>query len=69
MIALASPYRFTVEQYMSLDIDERTELLEGVIYDASPRNEPHRYAAARLARALGRRLAAGLIVRAADALP
>jgi hypothetical protein len=39
-----TPHLFTVAQYMALDIPERTELLAGVIYDVSPRNEPHRHA-------------------------
>ena len=34
----------TVAEYMTLDTADRTELLDGVIYDVSPRNEPHRYA-------------------------
>jgi hypothetical protein len=34
-------HTFTVEQYMALDIPERTELLEGLIYDLSPKNAPH----------------------------
>jgi hypothetical protein len=34
-------HTFTVEQYMALDIPDRTELLEGLIYDLSPKNAPH----------------------------
>ncbi len=64
-----TPHHFTVERYMALDIPERTELLGGVIYDVSPRNEPHRYAV----RALHRILAHGLfhspyIVQSQDAV-
>jgi hypothetical protein len=47
-----TPHRFTVAQYMALDIPERTELLAGVIYDVSPRNEPHRHAVRQLHRLL-----------------
>jgi hypothetical protein len=42
------PLLFTAEEYLKLDIPERTELLGGVIYEVSPRNEPHRYAVAAL---------------------
>ncbi len=51
-----TPHLFTVAQYMALDIPERTELLGGVIYDVSPRNEPHRYAVRELHRILVRGL-------------
>jgi hypothetical protein len=53
---------------MTLDIDERTELLEGVIYEVSPRNEPYRYAVSRLGRALTLGLDARYIVRSQDAV-
>ncbi len=39
--APSSLHTFTVEQYMALEIPERTELLEGLIYDLSPKNAPH----------------------------
>jgi hypothetical protein len=37
---------------MALDIDGRTELLDGIIYDVAARNPPHRFALNRLARHL-----------------
>jgi Uma2 family endonuclease len=52
----AQPHLFTVEQYLALPIDERTELLGGVIFDVSPRNQPHRFAVARLTVILARGL-------------
>jgi hypothetical protein len=52
LIPTATPHRFTVAEYMALEIAERTELLEGVIYDVSPRNEAHRRAIRELSRAL-----------------
>lgn len=52
LIPVATPHRFTVAEYMALEIAERTELLEGVIYDVSPRNEAHRRAIRELSRAL-----------------
>jgi hypothetical protein len=42
----------TVEEYMGLDIPERTELLGGVIYSLLPKNEPHVFAVSKLAEAL-----------------
>jgi hypothetical protein len=53
---------------MALDIPERTELLEGLIYDVSPRNEPHRYAVRKLGKSLSRALDAGYIVQIQDTL-
>ncbi len=38
------PHLLTVAEYMTADIEGRTELIGGVVYDVSPRNEPHRYA-------------------------
>jgi hypothetical protein len=46
------PHLLTAAEYMTLDIRDRTELLGGVIYDVSPRKEPHRFAVEVLARAL-----------------
>jgi hypothetical protein len=37
---------------MSLETATRTELLAGVVYDVSPRHEPHRYAVRELTRIL-----------------
>jgi hypothetical protein len=48
----SSLHTFTVEQYMALDIPERTELLEGLIYDLSPKNAPHSYVIEQLTDAL-----------------
>jgi len=46
----------TVAEYMTLDTDDRTELLDGVIYDVSPRNESHRHAVRFLSEQLTRGL-------------
>jgi hypothetical protein len=35
-----TPHRFTVAEYVALDIPWRIELIEGVIYDVAPKNEP-----------------------------
>ncbi len=51
---------------MTLDIRDRTELLGGVIYDVSPRNEPHRFAVEVLNRALTRGLGDEYSVRIGD---
>ncbi len=68
MQLLESPYLFTVEEYMAVNIDARTELLGGVIYNVSPRNEPHRYAVSKLHQALSRGLGSEYIVRSQDAV-
>jgi hypothetical protein len=68
MQLLESPHLFTVEEYMALNIEARTELLGGVIYDVSPRNEPHRYAVSKLHQALARGLKSEYIVRSQDAV-
>jgi uncharacterized protein YlxP (DUF503 family) len=47
---------WTVDQYMALEIERRTELLGGFIHDVSPKNAPH----TRAVRALNRALADGL---------
>jgi len=39
-----APHLFTVEDYLEIEIEGRTELIEGIIYDASPRDDAHRYA-------------------------
>jgi hypothetical protein len=51
-LEVSRPHLLTVAEYMSADIQGRTELLGGVIYDVSPRNEPHRYAVRVLTRLL-----------------
>jgi hypothetical protein len=65
---LESPHLFTVEEYMSLDIEARTELLGGVIYDVSPRNEPHRLAVRTLTRVLARGLGEEYTLQVQDAV-
>jgi hypothetical protein len=46
------PHLFTVEEYMGLEIETRTELLGGVVYDMSPRYSPHMHAVRTLNRLL-----------------
>jgi hypothetical protein len=48
----ATPHSFTVAEFMSLDTQRRTELLDGVVFDVSPRFEPHRFAVRRLTEVL-----------------
>ncbi len=67
-LTLRKRHDFTAAEFMSLESDDRTELLQGTIYDVSPRNEPHRYATGRLATTLARGLGPEYIVRAADAV-
>jgi len=62
------PHLFTVAEYLTLDITDRTELLGGVIYEVSPRNEPHRHAVRRLTRALARGLDPRYIAQIQDAV-
>jgi hypothetical protein len=45
---LGHPHEMTVEEYLNSNIDGRTELLGGIVFDVSPRNEPHRYAVRQL---------------------
>ena len=47
-----TPHRFSVAEYMSLETERRTELLGGVIFDVSPKNEPHAFAVTKLAATL-----------------
>jgi hypothetical protein len=61
-----TPVRFSAEHYLRLDIEGRTELLGGVIYRVSPRNEPHSYAVSVLARLLIRGLGDDYAVRIQD---
>jgi hypothetical protein len=62
------PRLLTAAEYMTLDIRDRTELLGGVIYDVSPRQEPHRFAVEVLARALIRGLGDEYSVRTQDSV-
>jgi Uma2 family endonuclease len=67
--ALASFYRFTVEQYHRmietgvLTEDDRVELLEGWIYNKLPHNPPHPATITRVARRLSRVLPEDWLVR------
>ncbi len=51
-VAAETPHLFTVAEFVTLDTQCRTELLGGVVYDVSPRNEPHRFAVRKLAEIL-----------------
>lgn len=46
MFALTAsrPHRFSVEEYMASGVPGHTELVDGVIYEVSPRNPPHVHA-------------------------
>ena len=68
MELLKEPHLFTAAEYMAQDIEARTELLSGVIYDMSPRNEPHSYAVSKLTQLLVRGLDPQYIVRVQDAV-
>jgi len=63
-----TPHLLTVAEYMTLDIEERTELLGGTIYDVSPRYEPHRYAVRKLNQILSAGIPSGQIVSCQDAV-
>jgi hypothetical protein len=63
-----TPHVLTVAEYATLDIQERTELLGGVIYDMSPRYEPHRFAVSMLHAKLVRGLSAEYTVRSQEAV-
>jgi len=58
---------FTVEEYMGLQLAGRTELVEGTVYDVSPRNDPHRFAVNFLTKTLQIALP-NLTVQAQDAV-
>ena len=68
MELLDMPHLLSVEEYMNLNIGVRTEMLGGVIYDVSPRNEPHRYAVRKLNQLLTRGLAVDYVVQIRDAV-
>ncbi len=55
-LTASRPHRFSVEEYMASNVPGRTELIDGVIYEVSPRNPPHVYAVRTLARYLTRAL-------------
>jgi hypothetical protein len=58
MLALTAsqPHRFSVEEYMASGVPGHTELVDGVIYEVSPRNPPHIHAVRVLIEHLGRGL-------------
>jgi Uma2 family endonuclease len=64
--AMATPHLLTVAEYMTLGIDTRTELLGGIIYDVSPKDEPHSRMVGRLAKFLNRTLSDDDEVRVQD---
>jgi hypothetical protein len=61
-----TPVRFSAEHCLRLDLEGRTELLGGVIYRVSPKNEPHSYAVKVLAKILIRALGDEYEVRIRD---
>jgi len=60
---LEKPHLFTASEYMSLQTEARTELLAGVVYDVSPKHEPHNFAVTQLTTALIRGLSHAYQVR------
>lgn len=64
----ARPHLMTVAEYMSSDINDRTELVGGIVYDVSPRNEPHRYAVRILTEFLVKGLGPAYAVQGQDAV-
>jgi len=63
-----NPHLLTAAEYITLDSEYRTELLGGMIYDVSPRNEPHYYAVSKLVQILFPGLPAGSIIRSEGAV-
>jgi Uma2 family endonuclease len=55
-LTASRPHRFSVEEYMASNVPGHTELIDGVIYEVSPRNPPHIHAVRVLARYLIRGL-------------
>jgi len=45
-------HEMTVEEYLDSNIEGRTELLGGLVYDVAARYEPHRYAVRKLSQVL-----------------
>ncbi len=68
MELLETPHLLTVEEYMSLEIDGKTELIDGIIYDVLPRNSPHRNAVNFLGHVLTRALGDKFMVQQQDAV-
>ena len=55
-LTTSQPHRFSVEEYMASGVPGSTELVDGVIYEVSPRKPPHILAVRVLARYLNREL-------------
>ena len=55
-LTTSQPHRFSVEEYMASGVPGHTELVDGVIYEVSPRKPPHILAVRVLARYLNREL-------------
>ena len=68
MELLETPHLLTVAEYATLEIDGRTELIEGIIYDVSPRNAPHRNAVNVLGKILERALGERFTIQHQDAV-
>jgi Uma2 family endonuclease len=65
---LETPHLLTVEEYLTLAIDDRTELIEGIIYDISPRGAAHRHAVNALNMILARALGERFTIQVQDAV-
>jgi Uma2 family endonuclease len=68
MKLLEDPHLLTVREYATLTTEGRTELIEGVVYDVSPRNSPHRNAVNVLGNVLARRLGDRYMIQQQDAV-
>jgi hypothetical protein len=61
-------HQMTVEEYLNSNIEGRTELLGGIVYDVAARYEPHRYAVRKLTSILAIGLQGQYIVQPQDAV-
>ena len=61
-------HEMTVEEYLDSNIEGRTELLGGIVYDVAARFEPHRYAVRKLTSVLVIGLQGRYIVQTQDAV-
>jgi hypothetical protein len=61
-------HAITVAEYMSSDMPENTELIDGVVYDVSPTFEPHTFAVRALNKRLVPALAAEYCVQTGNAI-
>ncbi len=68
MELLETPHLLTVEEYMSLEIDGKTELIDGIIYDVLSRSAAHRNAVNVLGHVLTRALGDTFMVQQQDAV-